>query len=200
MPAPPLPHPFEEARLESVWELSRHTRTGDPLMVRLAREASETCGTGVGMVSLMEDLEEWVVACVGTEVERVPRAVSFCAHTILQPGVVVVEDASLDPRFRSNPFVVDEHHLRFYAGAAILDATGLPVGAVCVCHDSPMALSSECQSNLSRLAELASAVLESRLILADAQVRYPSRGERERIARRFDALLLALIAPRGSER
>ena len=199
---PPL-HPFEEARGAAVREVAPFTRTGDPAMMRLAEEASRGCGTMVGMVSLLEYAEEWVVACVGTEAERIPRAVSFCAHAILGPDITVVEDASKDPRFRTNPFVTDEHHLRFYAGAPILDATGLPLGAVCVCDAAPMTLSSACHLHLRGLADAASAVLESRLLLADAHDRYVPEAGRLKTRARFDALLLTLLdlrSPEGSAR
>lgn len=193
MPPPPPPYPREEERLDAVREAAPHTRTNDPAMVRLADEARLVCGTSVGMVSLLEEQEEWVVACLGTEAERIPRAVSFCAHTILEADVLVVDDASRDRRFAADPFVIDAHHLRFYAGAPIFDGTGLPLGAVCVCDAEPKALSSSGALSLRRLAEVASAVLQSRTLLTDAQIAYASRAERAATADRFDALLLELI-------
>ena len=196
----PRLYPLEPERIESVREVTPFTRTGDPAMVLLAKEARAVCGVTVGMVSLLEEAEEWVVACVGTEAERIPRALSFCAHTILEPDVLVVEDASQDPRFRTNPFVLDEHHLRFYAGAPIFDATGLPLGAVCVCDASPQAFSTRCLLNLRRLAASASAVLEVRLLHADARTHYASSPQAKKAQNRLDALLLALLDTRTDVR
>ena len=104
----------------------------------------------------------------------------------------MVEDATRDPRFWDNPFVRDEHHLRFYAGAPIFDATGLPLGAVCVCHDSPMTLDSRCQLSLRRAAEIASALFETRLLLAEAHARYVPKVRASLAQARLDALLLTL--------
>ena len=167
-------------------------------MVRLAREASGLCGASVGMVSLMEAEEEWVVACVGTEADRVPRLHSFCAHTILEPEGLVVPDASKDPRFATNPFVLDRHHLRFYAGAPMFDATGLPLGAVCVAHAKPQEVSTLCLETLRHLADVASAVLETRLLFADSYRRILPDRRFPATRARLDALLLTLIQPHPS--
>lgn len=194
---PPVPaHPLEPERLAAVREVAPLTRTGDPAMVSLAKEAKDACGVMVGMVSLLEEQEEWVVACVGTEAERIPRIVSFCAHTILEPDVLVVEDVTRDPRFDKNPYVLDEHHMRFYAGAPVFDATGLPLGAICVAHAEPMRLDSRCLFSLRRLADAVSAVLEARLLLADAHSRYLGRAEAKTAQARLDLLLQTLVEPR----
>ena len=198
LPSNPPSYALERERLVSVREVEPFTWTNDPAMMSVARKAAEICGVKVGMVSVMEEEEEWVVACVGTEIERVPRALSFCAHTILEADALVVEDASRDVRFLDNPFVRDEHHLRFYAGAPIFGSTGLPLGAVCVADAEPNSLSSKGLLALRDLAATASAVLEIRLLLADARTRYAPETEHRTTRARLDALLLTLLEPRLS--
>jgi GAF domain-containing protein len=51
--------------------------------------------------------------------------------------VLVVPDTTVDSRFAGNPMVLDDPELRFYAGAPLLDADGLPLGALCVLDDRP---------------------------------------------------------------
>jgi GAF domain-containing protein len=58
--------------------------------------------------------------------------VGFCSHAILQASPLVIPDATQDPRFADNPFVVGDFGLRFYAGVAIHGPSGQPVGAVAI--------------------------------------------------------------------
>jgi len=192
-PSEPGRHPREAARTAAVADNAPLTRKDDPAMLSVARQAAAFFGTPVGMVSLLEQTEEWVVACVGVAIERVPRAVSFCAHAVLEPDILIVEDASVDARFADNPHVLGEHHLRFYAGAPVFDAGGLPLGAVCVCDAEPRTISTSGLFALRRFADAAASVLEARLILADAQSRFMSLGEKRAVRDRLDGLLLALV-------
>ena len=70
----------------------------------------------------------------GTEL---PRQQSFCAHTILQDGIMIVPDATHDERFRDNPAVTGEQHLRFYAGAPLISPDGNKIGTIAVMANQP---------------------------------------------------------------
>ena len=154
-------------------------------MVSLACEATSICRTPIGMVSLLAEGEERVLACVGADVERVERASSLCAYTILEADLLLIEDAHEDARFRSNPFVAGPPYIRFYAGAPILDEGGLPLGAVCALGTTPGGLTSRQIVALKRIAGVVGAALEVRRRLMSA--------DRDG---RLDALLLTLVEPR----
>lgn len=86
------------------------------------------------------------------------RDISFCAHTITQDEVMVVEDATQDPRFHDNPLVTGESEFRFYAGVPLRSPTGHQLGAFCIIDTrarAPM-----CERDLAHLRELASLVLD----------------------------------------
>jgi diguanylate cyclase (GGDEF)-like protein len=89
------------------------------------------------------------------------RDVSFCAHAILQDGVMVVPDATLDERFHDNPLVTGPANLRFYAGVPILSPEGHALGALCVIDAKPHDdFSAEDRARLRELAKMASDRLE----------------------------------------
>ncbi len=189
-------HVFEKARLDSLREYAPHTRQNDRAMLTIACEATDACRTPIGIVSLMEENEERFLASIGTPLRQLERSVAICAHTILEHDALVVEDLRKDPRFCNLPYVVGEPYVRFYAGAPIFDGTGLPLGTVCVLHTQTHQLPSRSVLVLKQLAEVASAALEARLLLADARVHYAHRDVAKSNQDRLDALLVRMIESR----
>lgn len=76
--------------------------------------------------------------------------------------VFCVEDATQDERFRDNPLVVREPHIRYYAGAPIPTPEGFMLGTVCVLDHEPRPLQAEHLSTLEACAQEVSAVLMRR--------------------------------------
>jgi PAS domain S-box-containing protein len=97
-----------------------------------------------------------------------PRSDAFCAHAIAQgpETVLVVEDATLDPRFAANPLVTGAPDIRFYAGATLTTKDGHNLGTLCVIDDKPRARPAD--SELERLKLLARIVVDE-FELAKAQ-------------------------------
>lgn len=199
---PPVPfdlgaslHPLEEERLAALRRVAPLVEPGDALLASVACQASARCGAPIGLVSLMDRYEQRFVGCAGFEVGTVDRGTAFCAHTILEVDPVVVRDARTDPRFMNHPQVAGGLRVRFYAGAPILDHGGLPLGTVCVFGMRPREISMKRLLGLQRLAHMVSAVLEARLLVAEA---YGRRGtgmgtEARNALARLDVLLMPLV-------
>ncbi|KKY61796.1 hypothetical protein Tanf_05370, partial [Tannerella forsythia] len=68
------------------------------------------------------------------------RDMSFCESALLQDDLMLVPDASKDPRFAETPLVAGDSHIRFYAGAQLRTAEGLPIGTLCVLDAQPRSL------------------------------------------------------------
>jgi GAF domain-containing protein len=107
----------------------------------LTRLAASICGTPISLISLVDEDRQWFKSKTGLEVCQTPREDAFCAQAIMSPELLVVSDASQDPRFATNPLVLGEPHIRFYTGAPLTAPNGHHLGALCVIDRVPRQLS-----------------------------------------------------------
>ena len=104
----------------------------------LTRVAINAINTPAGVIGLMDADRLWFKSQYGLGVPQLDRQIAFCAHAVMCPGeLLVVEDLSLDPRFRENPLVTQAPHLRFYAGAPLVDRHGYALGTIAVVDTQP---------------------------------------------------------------
>ncbi len=128
----------------------------------IAKLAAEICDVPVAIVNIVAEGRQWFKAKVGLEIQETPLVVSICKYTILQRGVLVIPDITKDERFCDNPLVVGEPHLRFYAGAVLETAEGLPIGTMCVLDYKSRQLTEKEASSLKILARQVMIHLELR--------------------------------------
>ncbi len=128
------------------------------------RLASYALKTPVAVVGLVDSERLWFKSRLGLDVPQFDRQIAFCAHAIMRPGeLLVVEDLAQDARFRDNPLVTAAPHLRFYAGAPLVDSKGYALGTIAVVDTLPRSLSEQERATLRDLSVLVVAVLENRL-------------------------------------
>lgn len=94
--------------------------------------------------------------------QETPRDVAFCRFTIRQSLPMVVVDAVRDPRFRNNPLALGEPHIRFYAGAPIINRDGLALGSVCPIDTVPRSFGTVDRMVPAQLTVTALAAVECR--------------------------------------
>ncbi|WGM30038.1 PAS domain-containing protein [Brevundimonas sp. NIBR11] len=99
--------------------------------------AASICDTPTALISLVDADTQWFKARVGLDASETGRDVSFCDHAMREHDVMVVPDATLDARFAANGLVTGEPHIRFYAGAPLVSASGFPLGSLCVIDYRP---------------------------------------------------------------
>jgi anti-sigma regulatory factor (Ser/Thr protein kinase) len=155
----------------------------------LALLASQICGTPMALISLIDGDRQWFKARVGLAVTQTPRDVAFCARAIEQPGLFIVPDALEDPRFRDNPFVREEPHIRFYAGAPLVTADGFALGTLCVLDKRPRTLTAAQAASLEALKRQVIGQLELRRSLDELSA---ALGARDRAEQDQDRLVAEL--------
>jgi len=159
----------------------------------IVRLAALLCGTPVALISLVDRDRQWFKARIGLDAESTPRDIAFCAHAIEGNGVMVVEDAATDVRFRQNPLVVSEPRIRFYAGAPLLDGDGQALGTLCVIDHAPRALSPLMEQTLEILARQVVARLELRRQFSQLERELRARSQAEAEFRQTAGFHEALI-------
>ncbi len=132
--------------------------------------ASQVCGTPIALITLVDENRQWFKSKVGIDVKETARNISFCSHAIEQPGLFVVTDTLTDGRFRDNPMVVNDPHIRFYAGAPLLTRDGDPLGTICVVDNRPRTLTAGQEEALKALRRQAESQLELRRKLDELRV------------------------------
>lgn len=162
----PAPFPANEEEralsLEHLRVLDSAAEQGFDDVVLLA---TTLCNAPIALVSLVDRERQWFKACIGLDVQETHRDLAFCAHAILEPAeVLIVEDASLDPRFEHSPLVLGPPYIRFYAGAPIRTRAGHALGSVCVIDTRPRTLSAAQSLALQALARQTAALLQLRLL------------------------------------
>jgi|HubBroStandDraft_6_1064221.scaffolds.fasta_scaffold01339_6 PAS domain S-box-containing protein len=162
----PLPE-NEAARLEALHRYAILDTVPEQDFDDLSRLAALICGTRMAMVTFVDSNRQWFKSKIGLEVDETPRDVAFCAHTILQRDIFVIPDALEDERFRTNPFVTGETHVRFYAGAPLITSDGQVLGTICVVDRVPRDLTAEQKEALKALSRLVVAQLELRRSVSD---------------------------------
>ncbi len=142
----------ERARQQTVDQLGILSGDAAARLNRITELAQQAFGTKSAAVTIIDGQWQTFASRRNIEMTRTPRNDAFCSLTILGRDAIVIPDASIDPRFISNPLVTGEMHLRFYAGYPIEAPNGERIGALCVLHDQPMQFTDE---NLVQLRTLA---------------------------------------------
>lgn len=157
----PLP-PNEDARLRKLQSYDILDSLDEREYDDIVRLVSEICNTPIANISFVDRDRQWFKAMVGLSRRETPRDVAFCAHTIHSDEMMVVEDASRDPRFADNPLVVEDPGIRFYAGVPLTTPDGYRLGALCAIDNQRRTLTEEQRTALSVLGRHVMNLLELR--------------------------------------
>ncbi len=188
VPAPLPPNEIERlAELESYEILDTLPEEAYEAITFLA---SQICEAPIALISLVDENRQWFKSRVGLEATETPRDLAFCAHAILEPDdVLIVEDATNDARFATNPLVVHDPSIRFYAGAPLVTGRGNALGTLCVIGREPRKLTFDQERALRSLAVQVMSLLELRWTVDELHGR---QTQLEEVMRQREALIAAV--------
>ncbi len=181
--AAPLP-PDEARRLAALDNTRLLDTQAEQSFDDLTALAAEMLGVPIALVSLVDERRQWFKSHHGIDATETPRDWAFCAHAILGDELFEVPDAAEDARFRHNPLVTQDPHIRFYAGMPLRLSSGEALGTLCVIDRQPRRLDARQRDVLHRLARQAVQLIDL----------HCSRLEQQRASRELRRL--ALVAQR----
>lgn len=153
MQAPDVPANEEDriATLHSlnILDTARHDRFD-----RFTRMSTRIFDMPIAIISLVDRYRQWFKSTAGFDAEETPRDISFCGHAILGDGIFEIRNTRRDERFRDNPLVLEQPHIRFYAGAPLEAPNGHKLGTLCLIDRVPRRLSEEEKTMLKNLADM----------------------------------------------
>ena len=118
----------------------------------ITRLASYICQVPIALISLLDQERQWFKSSIGFDIDQTRRADSFCNYAILSDEVLEIDNATEDDRVKDNPFVTGDAHIRFYAGAPLIDPDGHRLGSLCVIDTVPRKLDEQQRDALRTLA------------------------------------------------
>lgn len=144
----------EAERLATLRSLSILDTPRDDRFDRFTRLAARIFDMPIALISLVDENRQWFKSVEGFEGSETPREVSFCAHAIHDDGVFEIRNSRRDSRFRDNPLVVEQPHIRYYAGAPLITPDGNRMGTLCIIDRVPRRLRDDDKRMLKDLADM----------------------------------------------
>jgi len=170
----PVIPPNERERLEAVRRYEILDTPLDGAFDRITALAARIFDVPISIVSVVDADRIWFKSRHGVDIEEIDRDPGLCASAILQQEPWVVTDAKVDPRTLTNPLVLGELGLRFYAGAPLTTRDGYNLGTLNVIDTEPREVTGP---EIATLKDLAAIVVD------ELELRLAARREEQRLER-----------------
>lgn len=162
MPAAPIPN-NDADRLADLHYYRILDTPSEESFDELTRLAAYICQTPVSLISLVDKHRQWFKSVCGLDISEMPRQQAFCGYTLTAKAPFIVEDATMDDRFKDNTLVLGDPKIRFYAGIPLISPRGYCLGSLCVIDYVPRKLEKNQTDGLKTLASQVMYLLETRL-------------------------------------
>jgi signal transduction histidine kinase len=146
----------------------------EPAFDRLCQAAAKLLRTPSAVVVFADGAGGWYKSCCGFRQPQTGGGTTLFEATIDQDGVLLLEDAASDSRFRNDGWVRGAPGVRFFAGAPLRTPEGVNVGTLAVFDSQPRAPS---EMDCEALLTLAAVVMDEAELRAGAGHRESGRAE-----------------------
>jgi len=149
---------FASTQTLRLTELHSHDIFCTPLEARfdrLTRLARASLRVPVTAITVRAGQRLWFKSVVGWNIRELQLSDSLTERALASTEVVIIEDTHLDSTTVRHPLVAGGPKFRFYAGQALLDHQGGPVGAFEIFDLRPRTLLEQDLQNLHDLVQLA---------------------------------------------
>ncbi|WP_100638863.1 EAL domain-containing protein [Marinobacter salexigens] len=164
----------EKRRLAALNRLGLLDTPPEERFDRVTRIARQHYRVKTALFTILDHDRQWFKSRQGLhDVTETPRSVAFCDHAIRRDQLFVVENATQDPRFRSNPLVLGSPHIRFYAGMPVREPGGYKVGTLCIIDDKPRQFNEKDLDVLRTLSTMVEEELERLYVESDTSEYVP---------------------------
>ncbi|PQA91758.1 hypothetical protein SAMN05421796_103111 [Chryseobacterium piscicola] len=134
----------------------------------IAKLATQIFNVPIALISLVDSESVFFKANIGMgSAKKTNRGKSLCSLAVLNQNVTVFEDALKEPCLMTNPNVIGDFGLRFYAGAPLITHDGHLIGTLCIIDQKTRLFSAQEKQILEGLAKTAMDQIELRLSSLD---------------------------------
>jgi GAF domain-containing protein len=190
----PLIPPNEESRLEALKPYRVLGSMPDAVFDEIVRLTAKIFNMPIALISLVDQDHVLFKANYGMAgLPRVERQQSMCSVAVLRDETSVYQDLQSEPCRLVEPLLVDQLHMRFYAGHPLQTEDHHNIGTLCVIGRDMQVFSVEEQLRLKSLAEIVVSLLQLRLALLQDAEATPKKwlliyGDLEQYLTRLDTL------------
>lgn len=152
-----------ESRLAGLYQLSLIDAKKEESLDVLVKLAASLFDASLVFITVVDKERLWFKAAYGTNCTEGPIKGSFCEITLKEKGYFQIENATLHPVFSTNPLVVNQPYIQFYAGYPLTVFDKTPVGTLCILDNKPKSLNDVQKEQFIAIANIANAILQSEL-------------------------------------
>ena len=153
---------IELARLEALKRYEILDTAPESDFDDLVRLAAKIFDLPISTVTIVDADRQWFKASIGLNINETARDISFCTHAIELYEPLVVNNTAEDPRFASNPLVINNPSLGFYAGVPLRNSNDFVLGTFCIMGQKPREFTADELETLKILANQAMRLLDLR--------------------------------------
>jgi GAF domain-containing protein len=153
----------EKERIKALHKYDILDTPPDGTYNKMTALAAKIFNVPIALITLVDTDRIWFKSHFGLDIDQIGRDPGLCSSAILSDEVYLVEDAKNDPRCLSNPLVVGDFGLQFYAAAPLTTNEGYNIGTFCIIDKRQRYINSDQQEMLKQMASIVVDEIEIRL-------------------------------------